>query len=564
MTRLVSALGLVLLFVTGADAQWWKEKAGSRIDQRVVDPTGQTAGRIKWDDGYIEVQAGGTADPAIVLNPAHGRSLALAAARNEAYLKIAEIVEGVAIDGVTIVKNAMVVDQTIRSTVSARIRGAFVVREDAQVQRDGSVWAEVVLGIRLRGSGSLSDALAAAPPPRPGDAYQPDPSFRVNERYTGLIVDASDTAAIGALAPRVLDEATGKVVFAANLVDPAAFARHGFVGYAATMADALAGGRAGANPLIARATAAAGGTRADLVVSGRDSERALAADRGGNIFARAAVVIVLGKDRRELARERTGTWHALLIGIDDYPAGPDAPGALASATHDARGLAQAFRQSAGVSPASIRLVENRDATRAGIVDALRDLAARAQEPDTVVIFFSGHGARGPGRGGRPHYYLLPRDTRMSDLASTALVDEDLEELIAKVRARHVVVILDACYSGGGTQVIRARGASTPAAGPAPARGLIEASEGRVVISASRPDQLAWEDPQRGGVFTSFVIEGVGGAADLDRDGAVSVLELYQYVAPRVRAYARDHHSQDQTPVLEVRGLSGEIVVARRR
>jgi len=96
------------------------------------------------------------------------------------------------------------------------------------------------------------------------------------------------------------------------------------------------------------------------------------------------------------------------------------------------------------------------------------------------------------------------------------------------------------------------------------RPLIEASAGRVVISASRPDQAAFEDDQRGGLFTSFILEGLRGPADLDGDGKVTVLELYQFVSPRVREYSRQHYQAEQTPVLEVRGLSGEIVMARRR
>ncbi len=211
------------------------------------------------------------------------------------------------------------------------------------------------------------------------------------------------------------------------------------------------------------------------------------------------------------------------------------------------------------------LLENRNATRAGIVDALRALPARVREEDSVVLFFSGHGAIGNGQDGKPHYFLVPQDGLLADLGKTGLMDDDLEELVGKIPARQVVVFLDACYSGGGTTVIRARGVDNPAVRPpATARPLIEASTGRVVISASRPDQPAFEDDRRGGLFTSFLVEGLRGAADLDGDGKITALELYQFVSPRVREYSRQNYQAEQTPVLEVRSATGEIVLARRR
>lgn len=144
------------------------------------------------------------------------------------------------------------------------------------------------------------------------------------------------------------------------------------------------------------------------------------------------------------------------------------------------------------------------------------------------------------------------------------MDDELEELVGQLPARQVVVLLDACFSGGGTNVVRARGVTNTAVNGAPApRPLVEATAGRVVMSASRPDQPAFEDDQRGGLFTSFLLEGLGGSADLDGDHLVTVLELYQFVAPRVRDYVRSHYQLEQTPVLEVRTLSGEIVLARR-
>lgn len=574
------AVGLALGHVSSASpalAQWWKEPAPpSRLDQRAVAPSGESATRLKWDDGYVEVKAGATADTAIALNCAHEKNLALDAARQLAYMKLAEIVHGVRVDGTTVVKDAMVADQVVRTTVQGRIRGARVLGEQVVDPTCGSVWAEVRMGLLLRGPGSLSEAIAPWAAAKSADAYAPDSRARVADRYTGLIVDGSDTGFSPALAPRVFEEGScDKVVFGPQTVQVAALSQQGPVGYASTMTDARDTGRAGANPLVVRAIPPEPPDRpglkcgrigkGDLVLSRKDADRVLAADRDGGFLARGAVVIVLGKDLRQLASER-GRRHAVVVGINDYPQGVDGAFArLDFAARDARELASALVGRGGFARDEVTLLVDGDATRARIIERLGALRARLREEDVVVIYFAGHGSVGLGADGRPHYYLVPRDGQMTKLAGTALVDDLLEELIGQLPSRQVVVMLDACYSGGGTGAIRARGQRSPSlTALPPPRPIVEAAAGRILMAASKPEQEAWEHPEKGGgLFTSYLVEGLAGAADRDGDGAVTALELFQFVSRHVPEYARRQIQVEQTPILEVRGLSGEIVLARR-
>src|SRR6185503_6965215 len=107
---------------------------------------------------------------------------------------------------------------------------------------------------------------------------------------------------------------------------------------------------------------------------------------------------------------------------------------------------------------------------------------------------SGHGSVGVGPDGRSHYYLIPPGGLLTDLQGTALMDDVLEELVSQLPARQLVVILDTCYAGGASETIRVRGANNPSAPTAKPTGpLIEASAGRVVMSASKADQVAFED-----------------------------------------------------------------------
>ena len=567
LLALALAPAIVLVVPAPASAQqvdqWWKRKPDNRLEQRFAAPSGEREARIKWDGGFIEARAEAGADPAIARTKALARLHALRAARQLAYLELAERIEGVAIDGVTLVKNAMVVDQTVRSTVQAKIRGAVVVGESVTELSDGSVLAEVVVRLPLRGAGGITGSLTGFAASRPADPYRPNPAVTVSEPYTGVIVEASDSGFSLAAMGRLIEEGTGKLVYGPHMIQ-AAPRGEGPVGFAPAVDEARRSGRIGPNPLIVRAVGAGGATRGDLILSRNDAERVLAAERASGVLGKAAVVVVLGKERSEL-RAGSGRRHALVVGVSDYR--QNVPGAfprLTYAASDARALAGVLGRSAD-GQGTVTVLQDRDATREKILEALVSLRGSVSEHDTLVLFFAGHGSIGRGDDGQSHYYLVPHDGQLTDLGTTALRDDRLEEALGNIPARQVVVILDACFSGGGAGLIRARGVTNPAAGAAPAaKGLIEASAGRVVISASKPDQVAWEDDQRrSGLLTSVLLDGLAGKADLNNDGAITAIELYQYALPLVRDYSRQHLPAEQTPVLEVRSLSDEIVLARR-
>ena len=63
-------------------------------------------------------------------------------------------------------------------------------------------------------------------------------------------------------------------------------------------------------------------------------------------------------------------------------------------------------------------------------------------------------------------------------------------------------------------------------------------------------ERAFEDPNSGhGVFFRYLIDGIGGEADLDGDGLGTLGELQTYVSRNVRNFVRDQHSASQQPEL---------------
>src|SRR3990172_521284 len=515
------------------------------VDQKDIAVTGASA-TTKWDEGYIEAKAGATADLRLAVNRAQAKSMALKAARHLAYEKLAETVEGLSLTGEASLGQAALRTSSLRTQLQAKIQGARILSETVTDLSDGSVWAEVALGLSLTGREGVSGALIGWAAFQPQPTYRPNPAYETQERYTGVIVEASGLGFSPGLTPRLLTADKQLEIYGPRRIAPQNLEAQGMTGYADSLLKARSDHRVGPNPLIVRAVGISGDRKGDLLVSPRDAERILVADRQSNALSRGAVVIVVGKGPVDLLKE--GRRYAILVGINEYANANKVPPIrpLRFAVSDAQSLASFLTQNGGFLAEDLHLLVNTKATKAAIYAALRALRDRVREEDTVMFFFSGHGTVGNARDGQPHYYLVPHDGNIADLDGTAIRDDALEELIGQLPAKKVVVLLDACHSGGlGGQ--QAKGLTNPSVQTGPqGRVFMEAAEGRVILAASRPEQVSIEDDQlRHGVFSHFLLEALAGPADLDRDGTVSALEAYQYLSTKVREYTARTHGFEQ-------------------
>jgi hypothetical protein len=175
--------------------------------------------------------------------------------------------------------------------------------------------------------------------------------------------------------------------------------------------------------------------------------------------------------------------------------------------------------------------------------------------DLLLLYFSGHGVR--DEYGQLH--LAVRDTERSLLAATAIEAAFVSECMDRSASKRLVLVLDCCHSGAfGYGAKSAHGASVGTAVAFEGTG-----RGRVVLTATDATQFAWEGDTIVGeanpsLFTRHVTEGLRtGAADLDRDGIVTIDELYEYVYEQVL-----NDTAKQTPGKWAFGQQGEIVIAR--
>lgn len=157
-----------------------------------------------------------------------------------------------------------------------------------------------------------------------------------------------------------------------------------------------------------------------------------------------------------------------------------------SASRAALAFAEYDRE--GLSSRDVIFLKNTGATRKAILGRIAAIARRARPEDSVVIYFSGYGAALPSAGAGSVMYLFPHDTDTRRIGETALSERAVFEATSKIRARRIVLILDAGFSGGDAsgrhwapRQVRRRGISGLSR-----RRLLPLGPGRVILAAGRP------------------------------------------------------------------------------
>lgn len=231
---------------------------------------------------------------------------------------------------------------------------------------------------------------------------------------------------------------------------------------------------------------------------------------------------------------------AVIVGVSAY-ASKGIP-ALKYADRDAEALA-AFLQTpegGGFDADHMRILVNQDATLSNLREAMIDFLQQAIEKDLVIIYFAGHGAPDPTRP--QNLYLLTHDTDPNRLGTTAFPMWDIQTVVSRqIAAKKVVVLSDACHSGGISVDVATRGLDVTRSNPINQylAELARAKDGLVVFTASAAGEVSQEFPELGhGVFTYYLLEGMKGAADANNDYLVTVNELMGYVEEQVKRKTR--------------------------
>ena len=232
---------------------------------------------------------------------------------------------------------------------------------------------------------------------------------------------------------------------------------------------------------------------------------------------------------------------ALVIGITDYQ--QELPRSTGS-ENDAREFAQFVEDSLGVPRRNIALKLGARATRSAI-DAYLDewLPKNLGPKSTLYVFFAGHGAPDPESGDS---YLIPWEADPRFVKSQGVRLTSFTARIQALPGTQKFVFLDSCFSGSGGRSVLAQG--TRPLVPVSADFAGKARQGTVIFTATRANETTGTTPDdQHGLFSYFLVKGMDGDADRDRDGAVTVKELQAFLEARVGdEAARANRSQHPT------------------
>ncbi|MDE5663997.1 MAG: caspase family protein [Muribaculaceae bacterium] len=205
--------------------------------------------------------------------------------------------------------------------------------------------------------------------------------------------------------------------------------------------------------------------------------------------------------------------YVVCVGIGNY-SDPNVPN-LTKTEADAKAMSEFYRR----GTLNVITITGKYATKSQILKSLKSQFARAKADDKIVFFFSGHGYPGG---------FCPYDmTKIEE----GLKYSDVISIMQKCKAKSKFIFADACHSGA----IRQNGAeSDPKAGNV------------LLFLSSRGNEYSAESPfLANGYFTKYLLRGLGGGADTNKDKRITARELFNYVSDGVKLQSNNR----QHPVM---------------
>lgn len=205
--------------------------------------------------------------------------------------------------------------------------------------------------------------------------------------------------------------------------------------------------------------------------------------------------------------------YVVCVGISNY----ESIQSLKLPQEDAKAVAELYRAHSD----NVSIITGRFATRTTVLNECRSMFSKAREDDMVVLFFSGHGLEGG---------LCPYDIKAD--GTNAILYQDVQKIMSTSDAAQKIIIADACFSGG-LRVNDVKGKSNNYSNV-------------ILFLSSRNGETSQESLfMKNGIFTTYLLRGLRGAADTDRDRKISAKELFSFVSENVKKKTGDQ----QHPVM---------------
>lgn len=241
-----------------------------------------------------------------------------------------------------------------------------------------------------------------------------------------------------------------------------------------------------------------------------------------------------------------GKLFCVLIGVSNYDNGWRP---LPNATNDIYSIATAITKTHNPTRFELFIFscKNSAPTKANIMALLGDLGRKLNAKDHLFFYFAGHGLLL-----NDEIYLLPQDAAAPtslDIRTFISITEVIS-CFENSPCEQKLMLLDTCSSFlesiNEKRLIRAY-------------TKIETSRGWIILTASAPGMESYEVGMHG-IFSEAVAQALRGAADMDKDGVVSLGEFVYFVSTRVRAKSLAYARKEQTPMLFASAIRMDLPV----
>jgi len=282
--------------------------------------------------------------------------------------------------------------------------------------------------------------------------------------------------------------------------------------------------------------------------------------------------------------------YALVVGIGRFQDSRIQP--LRYAAKDAADVYRYLIDPAGgdFPPASVALLQDAGATRTAVVTALERITAQAGTNDLVFVYLSSHGTP-PDKYGGVHLVTFDAVVKPREQIWHSSLSEDvLRAFIQEVRAKRLIIILDACYSNGAytsipgflpqggksldgdeyegygrsrrdmaQRLLGMKDLVYDATSSADPPNAVRQGWGKVLISASDAGERSWESDQlRNSIFTHYFLQGLVRTRG-------SVKAAFEYSRPLVQQQVQREKGRDivQSPQATPSRVEWDISVASK-
>jgi hypothetical protein len=234
----------------------------------------------------------------------------------------------------------------------------------------------------------------------------------------------------------------------------------------------------------------------------------------GSILTAVLLLVLIPLSAPAYAEESEAECWAVIVGVSEYQSIED----LDYADDGARELYELLSPAWGEE--HIKLLIDREATKAAIRRAIEWMASNEDADDTVLFYFSGHSD--------PDGYMAPYDAYYE---GTWISSRELRNWLRPLDSARITIILDTCHAGKFETNL--------------------SDTGRVVLMSSQGNEPSWETGDlKNGVFTYYLLEAFGefSDSDLNLDFELSAEEIFEYAKPKT-IEETSYLKETQHPVL---------------